>query len=122
MVYASKVEKARPRWVNWCLVAFALAVILGLTLGLVLSRGSSDDKLVDLGDPRCIKNITDQDITLTDICHCTGNATNLVLGVNETLLYGMLRILFVSTGLMNQTYDRDSCANEHQVYGLLGKL
>lgn len=114
VVYASNVVKERPKWLYWTLAFLVVAIIVGLSMGLMMS-GNGSDSGNDMGeqrDPRCVKPTAEQDIL--DICHCTGNASGLVLAENEEVLYGVLGGLYLGAGLVNQTYPRDSCSIEHK--------
>jgi hypothetical protein len=116
VVYASDVVKMRPKWVYYAWGALAIATFLTLALALVLKFGSNlngnaeeDDK----GDPRCL--LTDKEKDILDICYCQGDASLLILNKNETKFYDFASDKLVRLGVVNRTFDRDDCANEHQV-------
>jgi hypothetical protein len=108
--------KEYPKRALWGLAFAVLAIILGLSLGLAMTSHSSFSKTAaaeDLRDLRYIQPLEEQDIL--DICHCTGDASGLVLVDNEELLYGVLGGNYIGGGLIDQIYARDSCALENMV-------
>lgn len=118
VVYASDVVKMRPKWVYYALGALAIATILALALGLGLTlnndnnnnnkENSNNDDL-----DRCRQTLADQDIL--DICFCRDDASLLSLSENETKFYDFASNELLQLGIVNRTFERHDCANEHQV-------
>ena len=121
VVYASDVVKDRSSRTKLLLRiagCCAVLVIVGLTAGItsmLLERSNDDGTMEDLGNPRCRLPMSEQNAF--DHCDCYGTAQGLKLMESEISLYALITDTFLEEGLINQTYERTSCALENQ--GLL---